>query len=387
MSDCLRDLAARRQSATPTQLLWGVCDAFDEAAPDSAARTLPKAQQLHALTRFARFNSLAPLLRDERHVVECALAFARQIQDAEVTRLLANALAGQAAPTPRISVQLPGQPPRDIAVDAGAATQFGGQDWGGTDLALSLAMEGFEAALLDELIAAAGSFELAPPLAVRQRAQADAHTANTAQGQTSASLLRQLVSAPSPQMEVGTWEQAESRQFGQGQLLPLTHLAYPAAAPDLLASLHASYGAAASDLLAMYALHDGAELFRYQDECGFHLVPIGQWAVMLQQAVEWAEQVTWQDEQDEIPAYLYSAIAFGHIPGDSGRWLLITEGAHAGCVMLSDSDLMDDVPRFRSIAHFTACLLTDTPRILNSGGYVQYEVDGEQLYGVRYLDR
>lgn len=385
MSGYLLSLAPRRQNTTTTQLLWEVGDAFDEAPPDSPARTLPHAQALHALLRFVKFDSLAPLLRDEPQLVRAALAFAHQIEDAQLARLLTDALAGHAQPPPRISVGLPGQAMQALNVEACAGTQFAGQDWGGTDLALSLAMDHFEEALLAQLIAEADRFDLAPPLALRQRDEADARVAAAAQGQTAASLLRALVSAPAPRMQAGALDEAGRPAPGPGQLLALTHLAHPAAPPDTLAALQTRYGAAAEGLLAMYAEHDGAQLFQYQGECGFYLVPTSEWAGELQHAIDWAEQVTWQDEKEEIPAYLYSAIPFGLTPGDSERWLLVTEGEHAGCVMLSDTDVMEDSPRFRSIEHFMSTLLTDSVRILASGGYVSYQVGDEVLAPWRYV--
>jgi hypothetical protein len=74
------------------------------------------------------------------------------------------------------------------------------------------------------------------------------------------------------------------------------------------------------------------------------------------------------------------------IPGDSERWLFITEGEHAGKVMLSDTDLIDDQPRFESLAEFFATLLNDAARVLNCGGHVRYDIGGKVLFPIRYLD-
>ena len=68
-----------------------------------------------------------------------------------------------------------------------------------------------------------------------------------------------------------------------------------------------------------------------------------------------------------------------------GRWLLVTEGEHAGRIMLSDTDVIDGRPRFASLAHFLATLLEDTGRILSSGGYVSYGQGEDWFYPLRYL--
>jgi hypothetical protein len=73
-------------------------------------------------------------------------------------------------------------------------------------------------------------------------------------------------------------------------------------------------------------------------------------------------------------------------PGASERWLLITAGEHAGKVMLSDTDLIEDSARFESITEFIATLLDDAARVINCGGYVRYKVDGEERFAVRYLN-
>ena len=87
---------------------------------------------------------------------------------------------------------------------------------------------------------------------------------------------------------------------------------------------------------------------------------------------EAARDVTWQDEPQDVPDWLESAIPFGCTPGDSERWLLPTRGPHAGRVLLSDTDVIDDSPRYASIGHFFAALLLDTRRTLGIGGFVNY---------------
>lgn len=73
------------------------------------------------------------------------------------------------------------------------------------------------------------------------------------------------------------------------------------------------------------------------------------------------------------------------IPFDSERWLLITEGEHAGKILLSDTDVIVDEPRFESVRELMATLLHDAGRILGCGGHVRYVVDGDEVFPMRYL--
>jgi hypothetical protein len=73
------------------------------------------------------------------------------------------------------------------------------------------------------------------------------------------------------------------------------------------------------------------------------------------------------------------------IPLDSERWLFITEGEHAGKILLSDTDLIEGTARVTSITEFMAALHDDAARVLNCGGYVRYLLDGEERFAVRYL--
>ncbi len=381
MKNYIESIAERLDDEDPDVLIWEVDEAFAEA---SGALT-PRTEELRELVRFCNFDALAPWLRYERDAVQRALRFARKIGENRVGDILEAALDGKPQGKISFSVTLPGQQHKPFEVDAGEVTKFGGIDWGDTDIALSFAMDGFISAVLHELVASADDFDLPPPRAVKQRTQVDAKIeAQIAGGETAAELFRKLVGAKNPRMEVGEWEDFETRSNVHATTVPLKHLVNPPAAPAALAQIEKKYGAVAREIVEVFAEHNGAELFMHNDECGFCVAPVEHWEKLLREAIEWAEDVTWQDDRDDIPPYLYSAIAFGFIPGDSERWLFITEGEHAGKVMLSDTDLTDDHPRFDSLAHFFAMLLTDAPRVLNSGGYVRYHIGNEELFPIAY---
>jgi hypothetical protein len=385
MKNYLQSLVAKRKKKSATELLWEVGTAFDEADPKSPARTLALASELRDLLYFVKADGIAPLLKNKRRVLKTALAFSEEIKDLEVSAILKSALSGNPLPAAEMYLSMPGQERELIDVDTDEYTMFDGKDWGGTDIALSFAMDNFESALLDKIIDSSDKFDLLPPLALQRRNKAETAVAAAAKKQSALALFTKLVSAKKPRMEAGEWEDAENREYGNGVLIPVKHVVNPAAPATTIAKLKKRYGVAAKELLDLYAVHNGAELFKYKKECGFYLGPIEDWPELHSRATEWAEKVTWQDERDQIPKYLYSAIAFGAIPGDNERWLLITEGNHAGCVMLSDTDLIDETPRFETFGHFISALLNDTGRILNCGGQVRYLVKGEELFPIRYI--
>jgi len=382
MDSYLASLERRLEREEPFRILWEVADAFAEID----CSTLPPAmRRLADLARFSRFDAIAPWLRSERAIVCLARDYARDRNETALASLLDDALDGHPQPPARFHATLPGQPSRELDVPQTPGTTFDGKDWSGTDIALSFAMDGFHRALVRDLAAAAGAFDLQPPAAMRRRHEADARVA--AEARDAAAQLRALVASPAPTLEVGDWASFEQELRGTGRRIPVTHRANPPAPPDRIARLAERHGPAARDLLAMLAVHDGAELFVHGDTCGFVLVDSDAWDALRDEAIEWAQAVTWQDEPEAIPACLRSAIPFGKIPGDSESWLLVTEGEHAGCVMLSDTDMIEDRPRYASLAHFMAALREDSARILNCGGFVRYRLDGEECVALAYHPR
>jgi len=382
MMKYLASLAERIEKEDPNVIIWEVGQAFDEVDP---ATLSPRAFELYELVSFCMNDGIAPWLKDKRDALTRARDYARKIGDQRVLDLLDDALSGDPQPEVTFSVALPGQAPRKLEIDAGEVTKFGGVDWGGTDIALSFAMDGFTDAVLRELIEASHEFDLQAPLAVRRRVQADSKISSEVSAQTAVEIFQKIISAKNPVIEAGQWEDAENGVTARATPVPIRHIVNSPAPTKLLSKLTKKYGPIVSDLLSIYAAHNGAELFQYKGECGFYLAPIEQWDNLHAQAVEWAESVTWQADKSDVPPYLYSAIAFGMIPGDSERWLFITEGQHAGKIMLSDADLIDDQPRFVGVAHFLSTLLNDVGRILNCGGYIRYAIGDTELFPIRYI--
>lgn len=380
MNEWLRELNGRVGHTSEAILVRELDLAFTEI-PDPPQPV----SDMHDLLRFCRFDAIAPWLRQERDVLARAEAFARRVGANKVATILADALAGTPQPPVSFSVNLPDGVSMPIDVPTLEVTRFDGKDWGGTDLALSFSIEPFEKAVLREALALGEKIDLQPPLEVRQRQQADARVGERmSAGKGAAELFTELVSARHPTMLAGSWEQYENRVTQGCRPVALEHRPFAGASPQDLARVEKRYGPVVKELLDLYAAHDGADLFCHEGEPAFCMVPMAHWQELLDEAIGWAETVTWQFERDEIPSYLYSAIAFGYIPLDSEKWLFITEGEHAGKIMLSDTDLIEAQPRFASLGEFVATLLADTPRILNCGGYVRYLIDDENCFPVAY---
>jgi hypothetical protein len=384
MSDYLESIHQRLGSESASILAWELEQAFSEAIAADPAWATPRVRELHGLLRFTKFDAIAPWLKNERDGLAQALAFAQRIGDDKVAKILGEALAGKTQGEVKFTLDLPGRESQELNVDAGEVTRYDGKNWGGTDIALSFAMDGFTEAVVRE-VATARDLALEPPQAERKKAAANRAIAARAQDASAASLFASLVSAKNPRLEVGSWEDFEARRVDGNTVIAVTHNANPPADAPTIAAMLAKYGEVARDLLAAYEKHDGASLFQHGDTCGFYIAPIAEWGELHERAVEWAEEVTWGGEHEEIPPYFYSAIAFGMIPGDSERWLLITEGEHKGKIMLSDTDLIEDSTRFAGITEFMAALHDDAARVLNCGGYVRYLLDGEERFAVRYL--
>jgi hypothetical protein len=259
MKSYLEGIAQRIGAEDAAVILWEVDAAFREARQQSSDAFTPRFRELHDLVRFCKFDAIAPWLNREREALGRALAFARKVGEHKVADILEAALDGKPQPPVSLSVTLPGQEPRKLEVDAGEVTKFAGEDWGGADIALSFAMDGFMEAVLRELVAASSEFELQPPVAVRQRAQADSKIgADVASGRTAADLFRRLVTGSNPRMQAGAWEDYERRAVEQVTIVPIQHLAYAPASPDVLRRLRKDCGAVAQEILDVYALHDSA---------------------------------------------------------------------------------------------------------------------------------
>jgi hypothetical protein len=381
----LDEIAARIGNEDPLVLAHELAEALDEMRARDPGAFNPRTRDLHELVRFCNHDAIAEWLRTERPGVERALAFAEKHGEEKVATLLRGALAGKPERKPIFTAMLGGIAKKILNVPTPEVCILDGKDYGGTDLALAFAMDGFVNAVIAELVAAKAEIALDPPLRVQQRSQANAVIGERAAARSPRELLHDLVAAPRPRILAGTWEAYEARDASDATRIAIKHAAYAAPSERLLAKAAEKFGPASREILEAYALHDGAELFLANGEPGFFLAPITQWPELLARAVEWAEGVTYHQEPEEIPKALYSAIAFGLIPGDSERWLLITEGEHAGKVMLSDSDLPEGDARFDSFGEFLACLLVDAPRILNCGGHVRYPGKrGQELFAIRY---
>lgn len=366
-ADYLVRLSAKRGKVDADILTWELLEALNEKR-ESAKPLCAGEQRTLDLCTVRHCDGIEEILFTNRDAIAFSAQFAEQNGFAETARLLADVLQDKPVAGP-VSV---------TATINGVATSIPmpADRWGATDIALSFADEGLDDAILDFAIANAGSFALQTPAAVATKDGVANRIAALAASEPAIAIIESMLLHRKPRIRAQIRSDERTGRDDDWIEISVAHRAGNPAPSALLVKLRKQYGNAADALLDIYAKYDGLELFATQDETAFHFLPIAAWREHHEDVMRWSAEVTWQDEPNEIPDYLHTAIPFGYTPGDSERWLLITEGQHAGKVMLSDTDSIEDEARFESIAYFAAALTLDVDRTVGVGGLVSYEKDG-----------
>jgi hypothetical protein len=368
VSAYLDRLLAGRAGRDDVELVWELTGALEDKR--ASGQVLSAAERLAwQACSVSTCDGIAGLVADRPGDIAAVAAFAQARGLPKTAAMLADAARG-------------------VPVGGGVqmSTQFGGKtipveipqtEWGATDLALSLVDEDLDAAILDYVAQEQARFDLVAPAAVQAREALADRIAALAGSSSAAELLARFAARPKGRLHACLSEYDRSGDEEKDCLdLPVMHEVAGPADAARIAALRKQYGAPADALLDAYALHDGAALYIVGDAPGFHFLPLSEWEAHADDVMSWAQNVTWSDEPDELPPYLETAIAFGYTPGDSERWILITEGPWAGQVMLSDTDAIEDAPRYASIAAFFAALTLDIENVLGNGGFVSY-MDGK----------
>jgi hypothetical protein len=378
METFIDKLLAGRNQRSDAELVWELGQALDDKRDRGEILSAAEILAWQACS-VCRCDGIGDLVGSRDADIAATAAFASQRGLPETARVLADAARGVPVPGPvSVSATVSGKT-IDVPLEPGT--------WGATDLTLSLNGEDLDAAIIDLLAEQRDRFDLTAPVGVQARENMAQRVADLAAGGSAAALLQRFGEHGKARLRARVSEYDCEGSDADWLELPVTHqLGDP---PDAarIAELRARHGDAAADLLDVYAAHDGAALFVAGEEAGFYLVPLAQWPEHIECVMDWAREVTWGQEPEELPDYLESAIPFGYTPGDSERWILVTRGAHAGAVMLSDTDVIDDQQRYASIAEFLAALLLDTENVLGNGGYVSYS-DGasdKMYYPMQYL--
>ncbi|MEQ1516110.1 MAG: hypothetical protein ABL931_06435 [Usitatibacteraceae bacterium] len=362
----LSKLLSRREREGASVLLWELRDALKEKR--SSGKLLSEVERkVLALCLVQNCDGIAELIPAERESIAIAALFASEHGFAETARLLTDVLADKPAAGPVSLVA------KTLGVEKSIPLPY--QRWGATDLALTFADEALNDAILDFVVANFAAFELNAPKEVAER-EAKAGTVEALAASASAvALIERLLTHRQPVIRAQIRE--DERRGGKTDWIevPVVHRAGGPAPANEVAALRKKLGSPADALLDIYAKFNGLELFATTAETALYFVSVEQWSEHHDAVMSWATEVTWGGEPEEIPDYLHTAIAFGYTPGDSERWLLITEGEHAGKIMLSDTDVIDDSPRFESIGHFVATLVLDMARVIGNGGYISYSKD------------
>jgi len=231
-----------------------------------------------------------------------------------------------------------------------------------------------ERAVVMAIAAQGANWDIKPPLKLRQLAAAKQRVPNSASNSLAAILNRK-----NQQIWANTTASSKPKITNKSLAFAVAHAPGHPANPDALAKLNRK---SAQELKQIYALHDGAELFVVDGAPGLILAPMAQWDELLYELEN--RLSLYFGSVQRIPAGVRSAIAFAYVPGDSERWLLITNGKYAGSVRLSDMDSIDGTPNFATLAHFFEALATNPISILSNGGYVQYMRDGKRYFPAKY---
>jgi len=378
MQTFIDNLLAGRNRRSDAELVWELGQALDDKRDRGEALTAAETLAWQACS-VCRCDGIGNLVGSRDADIAATAAFARERGLPETARILADAAHGVPVAGPvSVSATVSGKT-IDVPLEPGT--------WGATDLTLSLNGEDLDAAIIDLLAEQRDQFDLAAPVGVQARENMAQRVADLAASESAAALLQRFGEHGKARLRARVSEYDGEGSDSDWLEVPVTHQLGDAADAARIAQLHARYGEVAADLIDIYAAHDGAALFIAGEEAGFYLVPIAQWPEHQECVMGWAREVTWNQDPEEMPDYLESAIPFGYTPGDSERWILVTRGAHAGAVMLSDSDVIDDQQRYASIAEFFAALHLDPENVLGNGGFVFYG-DGasdKMYYPMQYL--
>ena len=365
-------LLAQRAQRPDFELAWELGQALNEK--QSRGEALSSAETLvRQVCAVVHCDGIKEALAAEPASVAVAAEFARTHGLPKTAAILADAARGVPVPGPvGMSASVAGKT-LDIPLPQ--------SKWGATDLTLSFLEEDMDGPVLDFVAGQRAAFVLTPPARVAAgdalRGRVDALAANGG----AIDLLRRFAAHRDPVVRACVPEYDRGNTPADWIEVPVAHELGGPADAAVIAAMRKRYGAAAADLLDLYAAHDGAALFIHAGEPGLYLVPIAQWPDHLENVMSWAREVTWNGEPEEMPDYLDSSIPLGFTPGDAERWILVTAGPHAGTVMLSDTDVIDDTPRFGSLREFLAAVLLDVEGVLGNGGYVCYTGPrGDVLY-------
>ena len=377
--DTLLDQRGRRPD---TELAWELRSAL---AGNPAGNKDANAAQMLVLQvcTVAHCDSIESILKSKRKSIQAAADFARARGLSETAKILANVLKDEPVPGPvGMSANILG---KDVPIPLPPELN---DKWAATDLTLSLIDESLDTALLDFVAEHHAEFApvKAPPAVVNKNALLARITA-LASKKSALDIVRDLLAHRTARIRACVSEPDRTGKASDWLEVAVEHRAQKPLAAKKVEPLRARHGNAADALLDIYAAANGMEFFVANNEPGFILLPVEHWQDSIEHVMLWARDIDFMDEPDAIPAYLEDAIPFGHIPGDARYWLLITKGAHAGKVMLSGDDVLDDQPRHESIDEFFAALMLNIPGVLGSGGYISYARAGDDdaYYPEEYL--
>lgn len=367
-------LLAQRGRRADTELAWELRSALEKTL--ASGRRLNAAQMLVLqVCTLAHCDGIESILKSKRKCIQVAADFAREHGLTQTAKILADVVKGEPVQgSVSMSANVHG---KDVPIPLPPEMN---DQWAATDLTLSLIDESMDEAVLDYVAGRRAEFSGigAPPEVVKKNAM-QSRIAALAATKSALDIVQALLAHKEPRVRACVSETDRTGKASDWLEVPVVHRAQKPLTAKKIEQLRTQHGDAADALLDIYAVTNGVEFFVAKSEPGFVLLPLELWKESIDQVMLWARDIDFQGEPDRIPDYLERAIPFGLIPGDARYWLLITQGKHAGKVMLSGDDVLDDQPRYESIGEFFAALVLDIPRVLGSGGYVSYGYEEHEV--------
>mgnify|MGYP000846074349 CR=1 FL=1 len=395
----LQELLAQRDSVDPSalmlQLREGLSHTPAASGPDSAIHQLLLAY--FKLNERACDASFASAFKRYPDTALALLELCARHQLTVLGALMHSVMQGQAKPDGTFQRALKAQAaenanqPGLVAALQGFASAAFATPGHEAEIELSLAWSALEECLLDQVALHAAHIDFAWGPTERKKRQEAQAVQSALADKPAAQMLQDFLTdaAPYVMAQPSEWDMSHDGAPADIIQMPVQHVALNDPLTQAQVTHLAAYPAALQ-LLAVYCHTPGVALFCTDSDdhwtAGFIFLPPTQWEDASGEMVDWLTSVDFQDDPDELPAWVRSAIAFGKIPGDASYWMLPLEGPLAGHVLLSNDDVSAQTSRYPSFDQFVATLRVAPQAILGSGGYVSYPSagGGHQLYPVSY---
>lgn len=377
----LQELLATRDQRDAGAILFALREGLSADPADSgpAAPLHELLQGYFAIDAIAIDSSHRNAFRKHPEAARRLLAMVKEDGQEEVAQLMLSLIEGKPRPRGALKKGLEESARQAAGQSAGvrgAIQAFAdvalATPHAAAELELSLGWQAVEEGLLQRVEQHAAHLAFRHGESHHKATDRDAALEALARQSDVGTLLRALAAARNPRVVArpGEWEIEHDGAPAADVEVPVRHVLRPGNAS---AGAKLPPGPGADQVRALYTVADGAMLFvpvsHRPREAGLQLIPAGMWEDEREHVMTW---VAMGVDEDEIPDWAASVVPFAVLPGDAGRWVVVTEGPFGGSVMLAADDINEEYVRYKSLAHFLAALRLFPQEILGCGGYVRY---------------